>query len=243
MPRKLIARLAIGLPSAASSNIWRFWIHKGQVYVSTSNLGGIEKLSFHSSGICRKAFTAEYGTPSGLDNRATDSWRRAETPPAGTSQAACGLQLHVPTDCLSTARVHSPSDFRWIEPAPSGSVTIVQLLFTKESESSVQRALGERLLTYWQLDHGEAVVIAKIYAQLKHDPFVVPASDQVSGYVFSDEDPKRTGRPVRFTRFSKPIDGQPIYIWEFGGYRSDHAKPELAKFTRMSVFARGGKQS
>ena len=64
---RLNGRYVIGRPGGARSNLWRVFSRKSDVYLITSGPGEkIEKLSFHEFGICRKAFTREYGTPPGL---------------------------------------------------------------------------------------------------------------------------------------------------------------------------------
>ena len=46
-------------------------------------MGGIEKFSFHASGICRHAFTEEEGPGDGEMDRVLQRWQREVPVPAG----------------------------------------------------------------------------------------------------------------------------------------------------------------
>ena len=101
-------RVAIGNASNRQSNIWRIAIRKSDVYVNTSLKNS--KFSFHESGICRHAFTAEYGAPPGMNDRVMERWRRAEIPPPNSGRACSVLELAFPTDFLSAGLEVSPKE-------------------------------------------------------------------------------------------------------------------------------------
>src|SRR3990170_958990 len=106
------------------SNIWRLWITSpGDVYLTTRGMGGIEKYSFHQSGVCRSAFTKEYGTPSAMSDRAIFKWRRAETQPANSGRASRVAWIAFPTDFLSRITESSGKDIIWIPAASPGGAT------------------------------------------------------------------------------------------------------------------------
>jgi hypothetical protein len=70
-------RLAIGEPGSRRSNFWRVAARKSDVYVSTGG-GAPVKFSLHESGICRDAFTGEFGVPPGMQDRVVTRWRGVE---------------------------------------------------------------------------------------------------------------------------------------------------------------------
>jgi hypothetical protein len=78
MPSDLSIRVAVGNSTGPRSSVWRIWTNKNEVYAAHRTLAHIEKLSFHSSGICRRAFTNEQGTTTTMTDRVIDKWRRAE---------------------------------------------------------------------------------------------------------------------------------------------------------------------
>src|SRR5262245_5705143 len=93
-------RVAIGEPSNRRSHLWRIWVRKSDAYVTTGGPSPT-KFSFHESGICRDAFTAEFGAPPGMDDRAMKKWKRGPIPPPNTEQGCSVLEITIPTDFLS----------------------------------------------------------------------------------------------------------------------------------------------
>jgi hypothetical protein len=230
--------------------MWRIWRTKNEVYVAASEMGEIEKLSFHSGGICRKAFTSERGAPQGLSDRATHKWRRSETPPVGNNQGSCVLEVGIPTDYLSTALAPLDKPAYWIQAAPAHMATVLEMFFTLESEYIV-RTLTSRVNTlvhvYTQLPNGEAFVVTSRHATFSGESFVVPAShDQNLDYIVSNPDPDQTGRSARITIYANPKDGDRLTVWEYGAYR---AAPNsivgldgFGTFRRTTVFDRSTKE-
>jgi hypothetical protein len=151
-------RLAVGTAGGPRSSVWAFWSRKSEVYAAFAQMGGIEKFSFHTPNLCRRAFTKEHGTPSTLPNRATQEWRCDPTPALGSNQVVRVLRVGFATDLLSTALQHPRHNPIWIEPAPPGGSTMVELVFTRESQAAVVAALAtdaphiaHKLVAYEQL--------------------------------------------------------------------------------------------
>jgi hypothetical protein len=65
---------AAGSPEAPASSIWKLWHHREKVYLGTRSMLGFIKLSLHSSGNWRVAWTTE----SGLVAPTSDSGDRVE---------------------------------------------------------------------------------------------------------------------------------------------------------------------
>lgn len=133
---------------------------KGDAYLAhLGALGGVLKLSLHKSGTCRYAFTEEYGTPPTLPDRAMKKWKRRETPPPGSGLGTRVLSLYFPTDYLSTT--YSPPDrpLTWIEPAQSGGVTVVELVYIRGPRERLEALFAEEgvraLVGYLKLSSGE----------------------------------------------------------------------------------------
>lgn len=245
MPDPLDARYVVGTPGGARSNVWRVIVKKsGDVYVTSARMGGVEKLSFHKSGICRKAFTAEYGTPHGLDDRATIKWKRSVTPPAGTNQGNFVFEVGIATNTLSLALPLPTKKVRWIAPAPPGDTTVLSMFYARDDEVVIKNGMqrGE-ILSYTPVAEGEAFVVRSAPFTWDGKDFRVPASHHMSeDYIFSPSDPDRTGRPVRVTIFSHPKDGEKMLAWEHGGYKRRttvlHAVGTMDTLTRSTVLVR-----
>ncbi len=248
MKRALDIRIIVGSEHGPCSSVWRVWSSRSEIYVAWGNLGYVEKLSFHSERdgvrICRKAFTAERGTPKVLPNRATIKWQRWDSPPAGQGQGICVLEAAFPTDYLSSVKKMPAKAVTWITPAPAGMATVLEMFFTREPEIELLKLMGkERVVTYTSLPNGEAFVLAQRSATGEKDDFYVDAyQPNDEPIIFSARDDGGTGRPIRFAAFSTPKDGDRMYVWEFGGYKGK--KPDSAKFgvfNRQTVLDKSAK--
>lgn len=163
------------------SSIWRLWITSpGDVYLATRKMGGIEKYSFHQSGICRSAFTKEYGTPTTMPDRAMFKWVRAKTPPPGSGRASRVAWIAFPTDFLSRNLEQNESRIIWIPAAPSGGVTYLEMAYTTESEESVHSAFSEnikRLHSYTPLPGGEAFFVSSYHSDWENADLRSPPAE------------------------------------------------------------------
>jgi hypothetical protein len=246
--KKLDIRFIVGALGGAHSSIWRAWSQKNDVYAGYRSLAGVEKISFHRSGVCRKAFTKEFGAPKGLDDRLTQRWRRAPTPVQGEGKGSLVLTIAFPTDYLSTTELSTPSKpLLPIPAAPTGHARCVDLFFTRESEENVIRLFGQNsrsLHVYVELPSGEAFAIASYATEWRGNPVKVPASQhEESDLVFHRADPDETGRPIRLTMFSSPGDNDPLFCQELGGYRVAGNDPRFLPWpfdtlSRDRVFAK-----
>jgi len=221
--KRFDVRIAVGSLDGPHSNVWRFWSRKAEVYAAQSAMGGVEKFSFHTPNICRRAFTKEHGTPITLNDRATHRWLRDVTSTAGVVRV---LRVGFATDLLSTALAPPKRSISWIKPAPSGWSTVIDLMFTREDETTLLKALtgeraeiGHRLVAYKRLPNGEAFCVSVWYADRADTTLRMPA-DQThkEDLIVFPKDPDLTGRPVRLTLFSNPSDGQFMQAWEYGAY-------------------------
>jgi hypothetical protein len=188
-------------------------------------MGATEKLSFHSSGICRKAFVAEKPKPDGLEDRAVHKWRRPAAPPEGARSGTCVLDVTIPTDYLSTSFEETGGEPQfWIPAAPPGMSTVLEMYFTHEKEAVVRDLVepaGQAVHVYTQLPNGEAFVVSSRNAAFKGENFRMPASHvHKKDFVVLDQDPNKTGRPLRIMIYANPKDGDRLFVWEYGGYEA-----------------------
>jgi hypothetical protein len=208
------------------SGIWRVWVtRQGDVYLAIRTMAGIDKYSFHRSGICRRAFTSQHGTPSTMSDRAMFKWRRLETPPAGTGRASRVAWIAFPTDYLSSA--FDPDDGRvvWIDAAPLGGATYVELAYTLEPEGEIKKVFSDhsdrRLLGLVELPSSERLLIDFYHADWQNNDLRIPGEGEVRDLLFSAADPHNTGRPIRLQFGPAPPDGEAVVIQELGGFVSE----------------------
>jgi hypothetical protein len=221
-------RMAVGSPTGPRSSVWHFWSRNDQVYVAHSDMGGIQKFSFHTPDICRFAFTKEHGSPMRLENRAMHEWHRHLTPPSETKRAVRVLRIGFATDVLSTALKPSNKNINWIKAAPAGGSTVIDIMFTRDTEEAVREAVAidqnaqHEILVYKMLPNGEAFCVTSWFAERTPEQLRMPASRGLErDLIVLSADPTHSGRPIRLTTFSNPKDGDLMRAWEFGAYWHD----------------------
>jgi hypothetical protein len=227
MPKNVFdLRFAVRRSDGFESSIWRAWARSpGDVYLATRRLGGIEKYSFHQSRICRRAFTREHGAAAGMADRLTSRWVRAPTPEPGSGKGIRLACLAFPTDYLSRpitgSRPGNAEPIVWIEAAPSGGATSVEIILTAESEERVRDELasgGRRLILYEPFSAAEACIVTYGHDDWTNRDLRMPGEGKVCDLLFSAADPRDTGRPLRLIMGPTPADGDAALLQELGGY-------------------------
>lgn len=216
-------RFTVHSTDGYGSLVWRLWVtKKGDVYLATRGLAGVEKFSFHVSGICRRAFTTESGAPPMMDDRVTSRWVRAPIAEAGQGQATRVAYIGIPTDYLSYFPGFDNTGHLCISPAAPGGATYFELWFTSELEQTVQGAFAadsmRNLLLYTPLPDGYAVFLSWHHADWQNEDIKIPGEGKVNDLIFSSNDPLKTGRRIRITIANSPTDGNAVVIKELGGY-------------------------
>jgi hypothetical protein len=209
---------------AARSNVWRISTRKSEVYLTVGETKA-EKFSFHSSGICRHAFTAEFGAPAGMNDRVMTRWRRAPIPPPNVEKAATVLEVAFPTDFLSTAFPEVHQEVHWLPAAPEGCSTHLAFVFSADPAQTVQplvaRGQGE-LLAAFELENHNWFYVVCFQSAFKGQEIRLPsAGTRRFDLVIARRDAANTGRPVRVLVMSTPTDGDKMVAWEYGAIRAD----------------------
>lgn len=228
---KNLANLRFGIQdtSGMRSCIWRLWVtQSGDIYLANRTMAGIDKYSFHQSGICRSAFTSEFGTPSTMTDRAIFKWRRASTPAVGGRGIAQVAVFSFPTDYLSRPTNQNTDGVTWLTAAQAGRSTCVEFSFTSESRNTVETALcmreGHELLLYLMLPSGEAFFVDTYFIDWGNSDLTMPGNGTTADIIYSSSDPLNTGRPIRIRFGATPSDGGALMIQEIGGYASHRQK-------------------
>jgi hypothetical protein len=208
----------------ARSNVWRISTRKSEVYLTFGETKA-EKFSFHSSGICRHAFTAEFGAPSGMNDRVMTRWKRAPIPPPNIQKAASVLEVAFPSDFLSTAFPEVHEEVHWLPAAPEGHSTHMEFLFSSDPPQTVQPLVerGQRdLVVAFILENGTWFYILNFLSPFKGQEIRLPSAGKRSfDLVIARRDSMNSGRPVRVLLMNNPADGDKMVVWEYGAVRAD----------------------
>jgi hypothetical protein len=115
---------------------------RDDVYAFHRTMGGIEKISFHTSGICRRAFTEQYGAPEGMADRVILRWNRAQIAPAGSNTLTRLLSVSFSTSHLSTAAVPANKPVLWLAAAPPGRSRSLAAAVTQEPAAPLSNGVA-----------------------------------------------------------------------------------------------------
>lgn len=210
-------RLGVGIAEGRHSAEWAIFSTGNELYACHRTSGHIEKFSFHSSCICRRAYVDGRRLPSTMSDRVLHKWIRAETPHVGASQAVAVLTVVFPEGHLTPDLLGSSSRTVWLPTPKKGQASVMQLLFTRETEYDVVRLLGERhVVAYHRLPNGEAVVVRNWVSEFEERDLIVEASrGEGRDLVLPSGFEGGIRRSVSFTTYAQPDEMRCI---ELSGY-------------------------
>lgn len=215
----------IGVKSGqARSNVWRVSTRKSEVYLTLGETKA-EKFSFHSSGICRHAFTAEFGSPPGMDDRVMTRWRRAPIPPSNVGKKTSVLEVAFPTDFLSTAFPEVQEQVHWLPAAPEGQSTHIDFSISADGPQTVQPLVEQGHgvpIAAFALEDNSWFYVVSFQSAFKGQEIRIPRTGKRNfDFVIARHDEMKTGRPIRLLVMSNPSDGDKMIAWEYGAFRAD----------------------
>lgn len=235
-------RFAVGSENGARSSQWAIWSRKTDLYVASKTLGGIQKFSFHPPNLCRYALTKEYVTRTEKKDRKALEWRRGESPVDDKMQVVRVLRIGFPTDYLSTAlRDQVSKECLWLDSAPYSGSTVVDIMFTRADQASLERALVDeirrfehRIVSYHKMQDGEAFAITCFHSPVTEAPIRMKAAPHDPFDIIAlPVDRLNTGRPIRLTLVGSAEDNKPLHVREMGCFRhfpmSDSAWDSMIK--------------
>ena len=244
MPTNFQIRIVVGTAIGPRGTIWRIWSQKNEVYAAHQANAHIDKLSFHSSGICRRAFTQSYGVPPSLNDRATLKWHRLPTPAAGAGKGALVLRVITPTAFLSSAvGPLSSKPVIWLPPR-GNEATSFDVFFCREPRKVVINAFSKapdsELVYYHVLPSGEGVGVSSAHGPWIAENFILPArTHDKKDMVIANVDPFATGRPFRVTFDNSPKDGDALICHDFGAFEAPRGDPLIQLISFAGTFSRG----
>jgi hypothetical protein len=215
-------RMSIGDRENRRSNLWRVAARKSDVYVSTGG-GAPVKLSFHESGICRDAFTGEFGVPPGMRDRVMTRWRRAEIPPPNTGKACSVLEIVIPSDFLSTGLSVPAKEICWIDAAAASRSKCIELFFSADRPDVVEPLIqqGPRTpIAGIRLENGCWLYITNHEIPFSGQELRIPvAGNRKFDFLITRDDIPSAERSDRILVMNKPGDGDKMVAWEYGAFR------------------------
>jgi hypothetical protein len=220
-------RLAIGDPENRRSNLWRFAAYKSDVYVSCGGAAPV-KFSFHESGICRDAFTREFGAPPGMQDRVMTRWKRADIPPPNTGKACSVLEVAFPTDFLSTGLEVPSKPICWLDASTPGQSKCVELFFSADTPELVEAVLQpaqRTAIAAFPLENRSWFYVTSHTIDFPGQEMRIPAAgSRKSDFLIKRQDVSPSSRSVRILVTSKPSDGDKMVAWEYGASTCEPAE-------------------
>jgi hypothetical protein len=139
--------------------------------------------------------------------------------------------LAFPTDFLSRETKREAKKILWIEAAPEGGATYLEIGFTAEPKkmalSLLEKRVERKLFRYVDLPNGNALIITYYHADWQNEDLKSPASNEsiFPDLLFSSNDPDGTGRPIRIVIETLSENGNELIVKELGGYKINSSAP------------------
>jgi hypothetical protein len=206
------------------SSTWRLWVtDEGDLYFALREHGGISKISFHKSGICRRAFTQQYHSSSTQD-RAMSKWNLPEIPKIGIFKSAPIIIFTFPTNYLSSLNPKIKQPTFCIPPAPEGMTATVLFALTRDYGLKDMHS-GEYddggLMHWTHLHDGIFLVGYWFHEATEIGDISSPGENGGQTLRFIHPEDKYPNRPITLTTFHGPSDGGYLLIVERGGCVED----------------------
>jgi hypothetical protein len=202
--------------------VWSVFSTKNEVYATHRARGGTEKFSFHSSRICRRAYTDTHPLPPTMRDRVFHRWSRANTLTAGQNQAVAVLTVFFPEAHLSPDLPTTVKKVLWLPPPMPGEARLLQVLVTREKEGDVRtifEKLGHLLVAYHHLPNGESVAIRSWANEFERRDVIVEAAQGVPrDLVLPSRFEIGVKRPVAFTTYSQVDEMRCLELSGYWGY-------------------------
>jgi hypothetical protein len=243
----LSIRIAVGTAHGRHSVVWSVFTTNNEMYAAHRTWAGIEKLSFHSSDLCLRAFIKPHQLPPTVQSRVFNKWTKAKTPPRGQGRVPV-LTVLFPEGHLSPDLQSTSKRAIWLPPPKPGHARSAQLLFTREREDDFRRLVadaGDLFVAYHSLPNGEAVAIHSLVDEFEQPDLIVEASHGAPrDLVLPSQFEGDFKRPVGFTTYSQAGDDEMLCL-EASGYwvTSGDARrlfPMAASFSRSVIIERRG---
>lgn len=126
-------RFAVGSPEAVWSGVWRLWVARNDVFLGSRDLSRWIKVSLHSSGIWRVAWTSQSGikAPQSAD-RVERRWKRPDPFAEGWTQGPSVRVPHTPVKRRFSAPDYMRVvEVRWFAPPARGNELVFTVLFSE----------------------------------------------------------------------------------------------------------------
>lgn len=219
-------RFVVGEPGIRQSNSWKLENQGDEVYLLTRGmLSTVLKFSFHKSGKCR---WAEIAKRSDGSDRCIHKWERGLIPSVGTGGGCRLVSIAFPANHLSAPSPLDGRKLHWIDPAPPGMATMVEVMLTAEDKNTTSGLLASgrerRLIYHKPLRSGQNVLVTSAVFDCGPVDVNMPGEPRKPGQVvfedlaFPNQDVLGTGRPVRMAVMAG--NEVPPTVWELGGYRA-----------------------
>lgn len=204
------------------SGQWRLWITRhGDIYLANRADAGARKFSFHRSGVCRYASTAQFGNPPGQSDRVLQRWQRPHIPMAGSKRYARLAWIAVPTDYLSRGSPKQRKHEVFVPPAAPGHAVVVEVALTNDRRVTIEQVFDARpergLCLYSPVFDSVSAFVCWSQGTWENDDFRVPPSHGLPGYRFLASEAEHPHRPIRFATIRRTANFESLIVTEVGG--------------------------
>lgn len=163
--KKNTIRFAVGTPDDPQSWIWRFWVHKDEVYLGAKDALQVFKVSLHNSGIWRVAFVKELNSKDNVNDRVILRWKKPEEfIHVWTPSIALLVSSIKPQRPLAKGKIQDDR-ITCLNEAVNGERIVLRIIFSipKMSTTDLQKVLtsSDKLVGSLKKKNGEKVWLIK----------------------------------------------------------------------------------
>ncbi len=208
-----VIRFAVGTPKTYLSAVWRLWVQKNDIYLSTRYESGLYKFSLHQSGKWRLAYTKESGLKAhNSSDRVMGRWSK----PPELNGITRGTSIFVPYVKASNLFERDPTDITpdtiWVtQPNLDCKITFALLIIKEFVDINSILGVGVNFLGALTLENRDRVILySREMRMTAQEIGVVNFTSADMKITYQDHVPIITGSSLY--EFSSPLESIPYVV-------------------------------
>lgn len=130
-------RVAVGTPTGRRSTVWKFAVHKSEVYIFSHMFGSDTKVSLHASGDCQWSGTGVWVKKVATRRNADRHFTKWVAPRPTGSSATHVFQVRIPETELRVSEIpENPNKVEWLPVPPVGRTVSLECYITPQLQSN-----------------------------------------------------------------------------------------------------------
>jgi len=130
-------RVAVGTPNGRRSTVWKFSVHKSEIYILSRMFGSDAKISLHASGECQWSGTGVWVKKVSTRRNVDRHFTKWVAPRPTGSSAMHVFQVRIPETELRVSDLpENLNEVEWVPVPPVGGTVSLECYITPPSQSN-----------------------------------------------------------------------------------------------------------